>query len=244
MLLGGADADGEIGFNLGGRGGRIYWGNGLVLRRGGAGEDVYVENNNTTGRSRVITEASGDGRYLGLVAGGIVTGPMQLLFNPAVATDAVTKGYVDNRLAAPVLLDIPANVVIAGDDAWHDVVAVRIVIPRLGTSRIAVAVTCNIQDMPSTALGFADVRLAGTAAPPSGTIVRRCWLYGVTPPNVACGFITVLYADVAGGGSMDIPLQVRAVGAGTGAPPSFTIIGGNATVDLRSQILLTDMGPI
>jgi hypothetical protein len=65
--------DGDIGMNLGGRGGGIHWNNGVVLRRGGGGETVWIENNDGSNLSEVLTRALGVQK-----AGDIMTGPLLL----------------------------------------------------------------------------------------------------------------------------------------------------------------------
>ena len=186
---------------------------------------------------------SADARYLGLAAGGIVTGPVQFLFNPAVDNDAVTKGYVDRSLrdyrAPPVVYDVPADVPVGLTDTWASIGVVRIILPRAGNSRIAVAVECNAKDVSAT-IAFGDVRLSGVQTN-TGAIIRRVWIYGA-PGLPACGFTATLYTEVTGG-TVDVPVQIKSIASSTGAPGSFTIIGGDATVDLRSQIVITDLGP-
>jgi hypothetical protein len=56
--------DARIGIQLGGRGARVEWDAGIVLRRGQANESVYIADNVGAGRSEVITQALGDTRYL------------------------------------------------------------------------------------------------------------------------------------------------------------------------------------
>jgi len=102
QLIAASGIDGEIGIDLGGRFARIYWGNGIVLRRGGGGESAFIENNNGSNRSEIITQQLGDTRYLQLAGGGIVAGPVQILTTPVIGNDAANKTYVDQAVAAAV----------------------------------------------------------------------------------------------------------------------------------------------
>ena len=90
VMISSAGADAEIGITVGGRQAQIYWGNALVMRRGTANESVYIENNNGSNRSEVLTQLLGDARYLQTVAadakflpltGGMMTGVLAFAAN-------------------------------------------------------------------------------------------------------------------------------------------------------------------
>ena len=113
---------------------------------------------------------------------------------------------------------------------------VRAIVTRPGPSMLAVTVACNVTNI--TNIGAADVRIAGALG--VGVVpIRRVWIYGGGAE--ATGFNAVLYVPNTGG-TIDVQVEVRAVGL-TGAPQSFTIIGGGPAEDLRSQVCVTDLGP-
>ena len=188
-----------------------------------------------------LNRRTGDSRYFRPDVGGFITGPMQLLFAPSVANDAVNKGYVDGqidvqRTAPSVVQDIPANVVIPGDEAWHQIAVVRMAIPRGGNSRLMVVVSCNVTNYLN--IGVIGVRLG------PGTPERQVFMYGVTgATNQASGFSANLTLDVSVP-VIDVPIELTSISVG-GAPISnFSIVGGDATVATRSQIVIVDLGPI
>lgn len=94
-------ADGEIGIYIGGRFSQIRWANGLLLQKGGAGEDVYVANSDGGARSPVITQQTGDARYLTpqiadvhylMVAGGQMQGPLITMPGGSVTNPGLAIG--------------------------------------------------------------------------------------------------------------------------------------------------------
>jgi hypothetical protein len=187
-----------------------------------------------------LNRRTGDSRYFRPDVGGFITAPMQLLFAPSVANDAVNKGYVDGqidvqRTAPSVVQDIPANVVIPGDAAWHQIAVVRMAIPRGGNSRLMVVVSCNVTNYLN--IGVIGVRLG------PGTPERQVFMYGVTgATNQASGFSANLTLDVSVP-VIDVPIELTSISVG-GAPISnFSIVGGDATVATRSQIVIVDLGP-
>lgn len=52
------------------------------------------------GNTMAVPRSYADARYLQLVAGGIVQGPLQVVQAPQLPTDATNKGYVDDAVAA------------------------------------------------------------------------------------------------------------------------------------------------
>lgn len=182
-----------------------------------------------------LNRRSGDGRYLQLAAGGIVGGPLMVMTTPVVDYDAANKVYVDRRRAPAAVFDLPANVTVPGDGGWHEIARVPFAISRGGSSLIMVNVSCNVTNAPNIAL--IGVRFG------SGAAERRVFTYGGGPPeNNVSGFFVSLTAVVVGD-DISIPIQMSALSTG-GAPPPFTIVGGNDTVAARSQIVIVDLGPV
>jgi hypothetical protein len=98
-----------------------------------------------------------------------------------------------------------------------------------------VVVACNAKD-------FVNLGNVGTRLGP-GTPERSAFIYGVTgAQNLATGFTAVLTLDV-NTPVVDVPVEVASLSLG-GSPGSLTIIGGDATVPTRSQVIITDLGPI
>ena len=178
---------------------------------------------------------TGDARYLSLTQGGIVQGPVQLYSTPITANDAVTKGYVDQSLAqirAPTLVyNLPADVTIAGDGAWHELALVPFVLTRTGISRIQVTLNCNTTGVNNVA--SIGARLA------AGGAERTIFGFGVTPGGESVGFTCNLYFDTSPG-AINIPIELTSLVL-TGAPAAFTILGGSGP--RHSQIVIVDLGP-
>jgi hypothetical protein len=201
-----------------------------------AGSRIMAVANPTTGTD-ALNMQTGDARYLTLQNGGIVAGAVQFLFNPILPTDAVNKGYVDGARAKPVIYDLPANVTIAATGAWVDLAQVPIVLPAGVNRNIMVIVSCNLGGIGNVAL-FA-VRLGIDQNP--GTPERREFGYG-SAATPSTGFSAVMVVDVASG-AVSIPVQIRWIDTGAGAPGTLFAIGGAAN-DARSQITIVDLGPV
>jgi hypothetical protein len=225
--------------NLYVRGANIAWSeadNTIVFTKGTGDYPLITRANNGGNPQPILDQATGDARYPTLLNGGIIQGPVQLLSTPVTINDAVTKGYVDQSLMAArtpaVIFDLPADVPVAGDGAWHELARVVFPLTRTGLSRIQVTLNCNMSGVNNVA--SVGARLAAGAAE------RRMFAFGVTPGGESCGFTCNLYFDTAPG-VINIPIEVASLVL-TGAPMPFTIIGGS--VPERSQIVIVDLGPV
>jgi hypothetical protein len=192
---------------------------------------------------------SGDARYLTLQNGGIVAGAVQFLFNPVLPTDAVTKGYVDGvaggARAPSFVQDIPADITIPPNENWVDLATVPFTIPsRPGVlSRVRLGVSCNLADMSNVAM--IGVRIASDPLVPSTTFPeRRVFGYGSQQASqTSSGFNVEFFAEPAAGATtMSIPLQIKQFNIGSPLTP-VRVLGGGGTVGVRSQIIITDLGP-
>lgn len=117
-LVSSQGADGEIGIMIGGRFSQIRWANGLVLQKGGAGEDVYVANSDGSARSPVITQFTGDQRYLrelnandlylaksgGQMGGPLITAPGGSVTSPGLGIGDNATGFF--RTGTTLLLSV------------------------------------------------------------------------------------------------------------------------------------------
>lgn len=79
MFATGGTAVPQPGITFSTRFARIYWDDvtvptGLIIRRGTANEGVYIENNDASARSLILTQTLGDARYAPLGSGGGITG--------------------------------------------------------------------------------------------------------------------------------------------------------------------------
>jgi hypothetical protein len=93
----------------------------------------------------------------------------------------------------------------------------------------------NIAGLTSGQMVLLGARLQGNPE-------RRMFCYGIgPPPGYPNGVSAELFADVTGT-NPTITIQMASLDAG-GAPPNFTVIGGDSTVEARSQILIADLGP-
>jgi hypothetical protein len=182
-----------------------------------------------------LTQAQGDVRYLQNVAGGIVQGPVQFLNPPVVPNDAVTKGYVDQRRAVSLLIDLLTDVPVP-TGVWTTLYSTTYPIPRGGTSRVMASVNVNTKNptQPGGLILF-GVRILNN---PQRQIFG--YSYG-GPGNQSSGFSVDLFVVVTGN-NPTITIQIASLDAGAGSPMGFTAVGGGG--DDRSQILIVDMGPL
>jgi hypothetical protein len=192
-----------------------------------------------------------DVRYPTLQNGGIIAGPIQLLIAPLLPNDAANKAYVDGAVhgarARPVVYDIPADIAVPASGQWVDVTVlpgIPFTIPaRPGvTSMIAVNLSCNLKGVEN--VGGVAVRI-GTGQGASTTFPeRRIFAFGPNATGDSSGFSVAFYSEPAPGATtMNIPIQVRSINIGS-TPGSFIVAGGGPTVGDRSQIIITDLGPV
>jgi Collagen triple helix repeat (20 copies) len=195
-----------------------------------AAPKVYVDQQ-VGGR---LTQAQGDARYLQLAAGGIVNGPVQFLNPPVVPNDVVTKGYVDQRRAVSLLIDLMLDVPVPAG-TWTTLYTTAYPIPRGGNSRVMASVNVNTKNptQPGGLILF-GVRILNN---PQRQIFG--YSYG-GPGNQSSGFSVDLFL-VVNGNNPTITIQIASLDAGAGSPMGFTVVGGGG--DDRSQILIADMGP-
>jgi hypothetical protein len=212
------------------------------------GNRIMAVANPTIGTD-ALNQQTGDARYLTLQQGGIVSGAVQFLFNPVLPTDAVTKGYVDNAVngarAPSFVYDIPADITIPPNENWIDLATVPFTIPlRPGIlSRVRLSVSCNLADMSNVAM--LGVRIASDPDVPSTTFPeRRVFGYGSQQASqTSSGFNVEFFAEPAAGATtMSIPLQIKQFNIGSPLAP-IRVLGGAPTVGVRSQIIITDLGP-
>lgn len=107
-LLSEQGIDGAIGIVLGGRQATIGWENGTVLRRGTAGEGVYIADNNGANRTPVITQQNGDLTYLrrdgGQMTGPLITATGSGATNPGLGVGDNATGFY--RAGGTLLLSV------------------------------------------------------------------------------------------------------------------------------------------
>ena len=172
----------------------------------------------------------GDARGI-LIAGPLSMGLNQIsaLADPAVASDAATKGYVDGQaLARSLLVELPGDVVFTSA-TFANLLPITYAIPRGGNSRIMISVILDCSTPGDQQIGVAGVRCD---AQPS--VVRHGWVYQV---NGACTSVTSQFVfDVAG---TSVTFNVQCANMSGGAPggaASWTALAG-------SQAVVQDLGP-
>jgi hypothetical protein len=189
-----------------------------------------------TADGRYLSQPAADVRYLQIAVGGIIQGPLQLYATPIVSNDVVTKGYTDQSIAAArvpaFVYDLPADVLIPGDGAWHQLAVVPFTLARTGLSRLQVTLNCNMSGVDNVAC--VGARLA------AGGAERRLFGFGIMPGGASVGFSCNLYFDTAPG-AISIPIEVASIGLAQ-SPPSFTVLGGSGPE--HSQIAIIDLGPV
>jgi hypothetical protein len=197
---------------------------------------------NPAAGSDALNLQTGDARYLTLQQGGIVAGAVQFLFNPILPTDAVTKGYVDSAVggarARPVVFDIPADVAIPGTGVWTTVATVPFTLPaRPGVpSLVMISVNCNLK-------GVNNVNGIGVRVPASQE--QRVFGFGPNATDDSAGFSVNIVAQPAPGATdLSLPIQMNAFAITGAAQTAYTVEGGNAVSPTRSQIIITDLGPV
>jgi hypothetical protein len=168
-----------------------------------------------------------------LSAGG---NPVTNVANAVLPDDAANKRYVDGAIVSArtptVLYDLPADVPIAGDGAWHLLAQVPYPLARSGMSRIQVTLNCNMSGVNNVA--SIGARLI------DGAVERSVFGFGITPGGDSVGFTCNLYFDTAPG-QINIPIELTSL-ALQGSPSAFTVLGG--TGPRRSQIAIVDLGPV
>lgn len=258
------DEANQPGLTIGMRFARIYWGIGaLVIRRGAANEAVIIENHDGGGRSPIVTEASGDARYL-RSTGGEVTGIVEFIGASlgfrwqagAIIFDQIGLGltfrrslgqdslWTEDFAGAPAsrhrlltALDMPAPSVKA------DPASVSL-LPTDDWKTFYTGTFPIPRGGNSRLLISISITVAMTGA--GGSI----WQIGARltapagggerrifaySPNDAVTFN--FYADVTG---TNPPITVQVAGIGATIPAGSNTL---ATGDHRSQILITDLGP-
>jgi hypothetical protein len=207
------------------------------------GGNLYASGSRITGVANptvaddALNLRTGDARYVTLQNGGIVAGPLQLMQAPFVPNDVVTKGYVDNLRGRPVVYDIPADVVIPASGAWTEIARVPITLPlRTGlVSLIMVSINCNLR-------GISNVAGIGVRVPAAQE--QRVFGFGPNATDDSAGFSVNIYAQPAPGATtVELPIQLNTFSIG-GSPVPYTVVGGGPLVPDRSQIVVTDLGPV
>jgi hypothetical protein len=207
------------------------------------GTDIFLAQNPTTDMQATpriyvdqqvggrLTQAQADTRYLQIVAGGIVQGPVQFLNPPAVPNDAATKGYVDQRRAVSLLVDLLLDVPVPSG-VWTTLYTTTYAIPRGGNSRVMASVNVNTKN-PSAA-----GQVVKFGARIAGNPQREIFGYTFNTTQ-STGFSVDLFANV-NGNNPTITIEVCTLDVGQ-PPIGFTVVGGGGND--RSQILIADMGP-
>jgi hypothetical protein len=204
------------------------------------GNRVMAVGNPAAG-SDALNLQTGDARYLTLQQGGIVAGAVQFLFNPILPTDAVTKGYVDaigGPRARPIVFDIPADVVIPASGVWTTIATVPVTLPpRPGvTSLLMFTINCNLK-------GVNNVNGVGVRVPAAQE--QRVFGFGPNGTDDSAGLsVNIVVSPAPGTTQVDIPVQMNSFTLTAGAPIAYTVEGGNAVSPTRSQIIVTDLGPV
>lgn len=242
---------------------------GLILRRDLLNNPVIIENNNGSARSQVLTQALGDTRYLQLVGGtllnnlnintnyGIIWTNGGIVFEQAAVglTFRRSGGQNDlwtetntgaNRQRLLTEADVrassmkiePASVTVPGGSVqWTTYVDVNYMsLTRAGTSRLLISCAINLDFSPSGAVQLVGIRLNF----PTEQVERRIFTYRTT--NICSGIFCDFYADVVGPNPR-IGLQLASIDPGGGTPAQFTTISGAGNT-ARSQVLVTDLGPV
>jgi hypothetical protein len=161
--------------------------------------------------------------------------PITNLGIPVLPGDAATKNYVDVAIAQArsptVVYDLPADVAFPGDGSWQLLAQVPFILTRTGLSRIQVTLNCNLSGVNNVAsIGARFIE---------DSVERSVFGFGVTPGGDSVGFTCNLYHDSAAG-LINIPIELTSLPL-TGAPTTFTVLGGSGP--RRSQIVITDLGP-
>jgi hypothetical protein len=237
----------------------------LITRDGGnATNPGLAIGENSTGFYR----SGGTGSLLVTSVGGVVTmqtqpavtaffvpvnftnKPLNAVGDPVIDTDALNLRTGDARYAPvgsgseslrakPVVYNIAADVVIPGSGEWTLIATVPITLPsRPGVaSLLMVSVNCNLK-------GVINVNGIGVRIPISPTPEQRLFGFGANATDPSVGFsINFFVTSGAGATAFSIPVQLNSFYLG--APPiAYTVVGGNALALDRSQVIVTDLGPV
>jgi hypothetical protein len=147
-------------------------------------------------------------------------------------------GGTDPR-AKPVIYDLPADIAIPASGVWTPIATIPCTLPpRPGvTSLLMVSVNCNLR-------GVNNINGIGVRVPISPTPELHLFGFGPNTTSLSAGFSANVFVQPAPGATaFSIPVQLNAFDIG--APPqAYTVIGGNLLVIDRSQIIVTDLGPL
>jgi hypothetical protein len=245
QLIAASGIDGEIGIDLGGRFARIYWGNGIVLRRGGGGESAFIENNNGSNRSEIITQQLGDTRYLQLAGGGIVAGPVQILTTPVIGNDAANKTYVDQAVAAAVaptafrtFAFTPNDFTIAAPSAATPFLDVNVTLPG-GLRNILISIdpvfAANDPQGTMWELFYSTDLIALESSVVAYKITNNTAAFFRSSAKLAA-------AVDASAGSVRVVLRVRCTTLGTLLTQAG--VGGTLAPTMRTFVTVQDLGPV
>ena len=190
-----------------------------------------------------LNRRTGDSRYFRPDVGGFITAPMQLLFAPSVANDAVNKGYVDGqidvqRTAPSVVQDIPANVVIPGDEAWHQIAVVRMAIPRGGNF------AADGRGFMQCLTNYLNIGVIGVRLGPGTGTSKVFTMYGVDRARPIKRAVSAPTLPLMSASRLSTFQLVTSISVG-GAPISRLQHRWRRRllVATRSQIVIVDLGP-
>jgi hypothetical protein len=172
--------------------------------------------------------------------------PLNAVGDPVLADDALNLRTADGRYAPvasararPVVYDIPADIDIPGSGVWTPIATIPCTLPpRPGvTSLLMVSVNCNLK-------GVNNVNGIGARVAISPSPELRLFGFGPNGTDPSAGFSANLFVSPATGATaFNVPVQLNAfnIGSTVGA---YTVVGGNAILPDRSQIVIIDLGPV
>jgi hypothetical protein len=150
------------------------------------------------------------------------------------SSDVINRSRILTELdrAAPLLVNIPFDLPIAGGGAWVPLVSQTYPIPRGGTSLVKVTLSLNLSTMNPGQLFAVGARVTGNPE-------RRSFIYCFTL-NLTSGVSVDLYATVTGF-NPPLPIELCSYMDGSLQGNPFTVLG--TAEASRSQIMITDLGP-
>jgi hypothetical protein len=167
------------------RGSQIYWDNALVLRRGDAGQSVFIENENGSNRSEVLTQLLGDLAYVRKDF-GVMTGSLMAITGTAGSPGLMLGNNSNGFLGLPNMVQFMVGGTLV--EAWTpSSILPQVDINMSGRKITSLATPTAATDAATRA--YVDAVAGGGNYLPlaGGQMTGEIYMIGTTGPQVDAG---------------------------------------------------------